>query len=70
MKTYLATTALLYSIASAIDLLDDDMLGNDDLLDDDDLLEDDELSDDEISAEAMSTTLSYNGFTYTFNRTK
>ena len=74
MKTYIAIAALLYSLTSAVEILEDDIfeadIFDDDLLDDDDLLEDDELSDDEISAEAMSTTLSYNGFTYTFNRTK
>ena len=48
MKTYLALTALLCSLASAVDLLDDD------LLDYDDLLDDDELSDDETSARTMS----------------
>ena len=49
MKTYIAITALLCSLASAVDLLDDD------LLDYDDLLDDDELSDDETSARTWSS---------------
>ena len=58
MKTYIAITALLCSLASAVDLLDDDLLDNDDLLDDADL------SDDETLAVTMSNSLTYNGFKY------
>ena len=58
MKTYLAFTALVCSLASAVDLLDDDLLDNDDLLDDADL------SDDETLAGTMSNSLTYNGFKY------
>ena len=54
MKTYLALTALLYSLAAAVDLLDDDLLDNDDMLNDDDLFGDDELSDVEASARTLS----------------
>ena len=70
MKTYLALTALLYSLAAAVDLLDDDLLDNDDMLNDDDLFGDDELSDDETSARTISDSLSYNGFKYTFHDKK
>ena len=53
MKTYLAFTALVCSLASAVDLLDDDLLDNDDLLDDYELSDD----DDETSARTMSDSL-------------
>ena len=58
MKTYLAFTALVCSLASAVDLYDDD------------LLDDDELYDDATSARIISNSLSYNGFKYTFHDKK
>ena len=67
MKTYIAITALLCSLVSAVDLFDDDLLDNDDLLDDY------ELSDDETSARTMSDKfelLGYNGYKYKYYRKK
>ena len=55
MKTYIAITAVLCSLVSAVDLFDDDLLDNDDLLDDYELSDD----DDETSARTMSDTLYY-----------
>ena len=51
MKTYLALTALLCSLASAVDILDDDLLDN----------------DDETSAGTVKPSVYHNGFIYTYN---
>ena len=63
MKAYIAIAALLYSLTSAVEILEDDIfeadIFDDDLLDDDDLLEDDE-----------RPTVYYNGFNYTFHEEK
>ena len=64
MKTYIAITAVLCSLVSAVDLFDDDLLDNDDFLDDY------ELSDDETSARTMSDSLFYNGYKYTYRDKK
>ena len=78
MKTQIAIAALLYSLASAVDLLEDDFLDNDDFPDNDDFLDNDdqlddydlfdadELSDEENSARSLSNTVSRDGFTYTY----
>ena len=66
MKTYIAITALLCSLASAVDLFDDDLLDNDDLLDDNELSDD----DDETSARTMNDFLFYNGYKYTYRDKK
>ena len=81
MKTQLALAVLLYSLTSAVELDDDNLLDNDDLLedddmldfdllDDDDLFDDYELSDDETLAEARSKELIHKGFKYTYTNKK
>ena len=77
MKTYLALTALLYSLASAADLYDnDDQPDNDDWFDDDDLFDDDLFDDDELFADAAARDITwdkemtYNGFRYLYKKQK
>ena len=47
MKTQIAIAALLYSLASAVDLLEDDFLDNDDYPDNDDFLDNDDYPDND-----------------------
>ena len=62
MKTYLAITALLCSLTSAVDI---SPVYHDGIYHDDDILEDDLIDDDELSDN--SNSLSYNGFKYTLS---
>ena len=75
MKTYLALTALLCSLASAVDIYDnDDQPDNDDWFDDDDLFDDDLFDDDELFADAAARDytwdkeMTYNGFRYLYKK--
>ena len=66
MRTKFAIAALLYSLASAVDLFEDNMLDDDDQFDDDELSDVETTNLAQTSAEAMNP-LVYNGYHYTFH---